>query len=138
MHPLLRISRGVSAVLLAASCGQALTPEHPSVATAILGKDLVTEYFPEGTAMNLCMVTNQQLGGTFVRMNGQLVFYLHGDPVQGRRFMFPPDQEFPWDEGMWVFDGSAQDPSDADEDHVTYDPDRWTPDCPTRPEDPQA
>lgn len=85
MHPLLRISRGVSAVLLAAGCGKALTPDGASHATAIPGKALVTEYFQEGTAMNLCMITNQQLGGTFVRMNGQLVFFLHGDPVQGRR-----------------------------------------------------
>lgn len=87
--------------------------------------------------MNLCMVTNLQLGGTFVRANGQLGFFLHGDP-QNRRFIFPTDQEFPWEAGLWVFDGSVQDPLDSDEDHITYDPGLWTSDCPTRPDDPQA
>lgn len=92
--------------------------------------------FPNGAAINLCSNTDPYLGGTFVRENGELVFYLVNDP-RHTRFTFLKGEQFPFDQGLVVSDNQSNsgrdNPDNPKEDFVQYDSSLWAISCSTVP-----
>jgi hypothetical protein len=127
-----KLASGIVILGLITACSSAEVSVTPiATAEGILVQGIS---FAEGGAANLCMIGRElQLGGTFKREDGSLNFELISSEVVVS-FEAVQDQYFPFENGLYIYEGSKDDIKNGDEDYVGYDPEIWTRDCPTGPE----